>query len=123
MVSLVACGEEPGGGGINQALIFNGVEALRRTEFLAYPSDLIETTYDTLVDRGETPFLDQVLSVVSPREVKDLRHYAISFDTSPLFEFIAQSLRFQSPFDTKPIEENLKQRIAAIAHPLAGNSV
>jgi len=112
--------EKTQGGGINQALIFDGVEALRRTEFLAYVPGLIDVTYDSLVDLGTTSFLNDVSAVVSARGVKDVRHFAISFDTSALFEFIAQGFRFQSPFDTKPIEQNLSQRILAIAHPLAG---
>lgn len=111
--------EKTQGGGINQALIFDGVEALRRTEFLAVPG-LIDVTYDSLVDLGTTPFLNDVSAVVSARGVKDVRHFAISFNTGALFEFIAQGFRFQSPFDTKPIEQNLSQRILAIAHPLAG---
>jgi hypothetical protein len=112
--------EKTEGGGDNQALIFDGVEALRRTEFLAYQPGLIQTTYDSLVDLGKTLFLSDVCAVVSARGIRDLRHFAISFDTSALFEFVAQGFRFQSPFDTKPIEQNLSQRIAAIAHPLKG---
>ena len=112
--------EKTEGGGSNQALVFDGVEALRRTEFLAYEPGLIEMTYDSLVDLGDTAFLNEVSVVLSARGIRDLRHFAISFDTSALFEFVAQGFRFQSPFDTKPIEQNLAQRIAAIVHPLTG---
>jgi hypothetical protein len=112
--------EKSEGGGRNEALVFGGVEALRRTEFIAYPPDFIDTTYDSLVDLGATSVLNEVSAHLKRRTVvSDLRHLAISFDASPLFEFVARSFEFQSPFDLSAIESNLKQRIASCNHPLA----
>jgi hypothetical protein len=111
--------EKTEGGGRNEALVFTGVEALVRTEFLAYAPDLIDETYDTLVNLGETTFLSRASANLKIRtDVTDLHHLAISFDASPLYEFVARGFQFQSAFDPSAIESNLKQRIASCANPL-----
>jgi hypothetical protein len=112
--------EKKEGGGRNEALILAGVEAVRRTEFLAYSPPLIDETYDSLVDLGETSFLSEVSENLRVRtSVAGLRHLAISFDASPLFEFVGRDFEYSSSFDVGILESNLRQRLSACVHPLA----
>jgi len=112
--------EEEAGGGRNEALVFSGIEAYKCTYFLAYSVELPSATYDTLNDLGPTPFLAEICTKLKERtNVSELKHFAISFDDGPLFEFIARSFEFQSPFDVSVIESDVQQRIASCVHPLA----
>jgi hypothetical protein len=111
--------EEETGGGRNEALVFTGIEASKCTYLLAYSVELLSTTYDTLNDLGQTPFLTEICTKLKERtNVRDLKHFAISFDDGPLFEFIARSFEFQSPFDVSDIKADVQQRIASCIHPL-----
>jgi hypothetical protein len=110
--------EAENGGGKNEALVFNGLEAYKCTYFLGYSRESM--TADRLVDLGKTSWLEEVSG--RPKRKSDaleLRHFAICFlDESPLFEFLARGFQFQSPFDVRIIELTLQQRIASSVHPL-----
>ena len=111
--------EEETGGGRNEALIFRGIEAYKCSYFLTYSVELLNATYDTLNDLGQTSFLLEICEKLKGREdAKELRHFAISFDDGPLFEFIARGFEFRSPFDPEEIASNLRQRIESCIHPL-----
>jgi hypothetical protein len=111
--------EETVGGGRNEALVFTGVEGYKCTYFLGYSPDRM--TADRLVDLGKSACLEEVTAHLRQRvNVSQLKHFAISFlGESPLFEFIARSFEFQSPFDVSVIESEVQQRIASCVHPLA----
>jgi hypothetical protein len=110
--------EEKAGGGRNEALVFAQVEAYKSTYFLGYSPE--QMTADRLIDLGKSAWLEEVSGHLRQRaNVSELKHFAISFlDESPLFEFIARSFEFHSPFDVSVIESNLQQRIASCIHPL-----
>ena len=107
------------GSGKSEALTFTGVEALKHTEFLAYSPELINDTYDNLVDLGKTSFLAEVTANLQVRmNVTDLRHFAISFDSSPLFELIANYFEFEARFDASILGSYLKQRLVDCVPPV-----
>lgn len=111
--------EEETGGGRNEALVFTGIEAYRCTYLLAYSVELLNATYDTLNDLGHTPFLSEITARLKGRtNIEELRHFAISFDDGPLFEFIARGFEFRSPYDPAELESNLQQRMASSVQPL-----
>lgn len=102
-----------------EALLFSGVEAFKCTYMLAYSAELVTETYDRLIDVGETSFLLEIRSNLKGRtNVNELKHFAISFDDGPLYEFIARGFEFQSPFDVSIIQSNLQQRIDSCTHPM-----
>lgn len=109
--------EEETGGGRNEALVFTGIEAYKCSYFLTYSVELLNATYDTLNDLGQTSFLSEICARLKGRtNTKELRHFAISFDDGPLFEFIARSFEFRSPFDPEEITSNLRQRMESSVH-------
>ncbi len=104
----IAAGED--GSARNEGLVFSEVEVFRYTK--CYTDEIRRRTYDTLIDMGHTPLLDEIgLKRPSTRKL-DLKHFAVSFDNRPLYEFAAQSFEFTSPFDVPTfIERPIKFRL------------
>jgi len=113
--------EKAEGGGRNEALIFNEVFLYKVSIYRAYPEPIRYLTYDKIVDMGRTPLLTEVLSLPRAKEAgATLKHFAISFDTGPLFEFIAETFRFESPFDTGALQSEISRRLASTINPVTG---
>jgi hypothetical protein len=78
----------------NCAIVFEGIEAFRCTYFRARDAAMLEA-YDKLVDRGETPWLNEVRTnlVSNGARSERLAHLMINFDDGPAYEFICTSFR------------------------------
>lgn len=73
-------------------LILNGIEAYKCTYMYALTLDMIETSYDKLVDMGRTEWLVEVEKLVAEEtDSLELRHLRICFDDGPCYEFICST--------------------------------
>jgi hypothetical protein len=77
---------------IEGKLIFQGIEAYKCSYLTACSEYMIRSSYDKLVDCGNSEWLravNEVSKSISIRS-KELRHFMITFDDGPCFEFICE---------------------------------
>jgi hypothetical protein len=77
-----------------ETLVFQGVEAFRCRYRTALGRECVEA-YDTLDDRGSTPWLDEIRGDVSMHgeNATGLMHLMITFDGGPCYEFVCRGFR------------------------------
>lgn len=76
------------------SITFLGTEAYKCTYLSSCTVEMIQTSYDKLVDCGETDWLIEAKEIsgrVSGSK-KELHHYRIFFDEGPCFEFISERI-------------------------------
>lgn len=81
------------------SITFSGTEAYRCTYLSSCTVEMIQTSYDKLVDCGETDWLMETKEIserVSGSK-KQLHHYRIFFDEGPCFEFISEEVVICQP--------------------------
>lgn len=81
--------EGPDDGWLRMELKFIEVVALRCTYLPALTAELIQSSYDSLVDMGLSPWLAEVLGDHSG-QLSGLRHLRICFDDGPCYEFLCR---------------------------------
>lgn len=73
-------------------LIFDGVQVLRRTSDPAKTVAMVQTAYNKVVDRGDTPWLREVSAQPGVQRLGErLRDLIISFDDAPCYEILCSS--------------------------------
>jgi len=80
---------------ISTRLLFDGVEAFKCTYHKACTLEMIESSYDKVVNLGATPWLNRVIEQLSISEqpTQELSHLMIYFDDGPCYEFICRSMQ------------------------------
>lgn len=89
---------------ITQRLTFVGVLAFRCTYGLLCGHELIEATYDKLVDLGKTDWLETLRRRVEGLRMAQsapLRHMAIFFDEGACYEFICKAVYLSEEFSAR----------------------
>ncbi len=83
---------------VDEALVFERVEALKITYYSASDESMLEA-YDQLVDLGATPWLAQLRSNLERRKVDaaGLKHLMILFDDGPCYEVVCRGFRIERP--------------------------
>jgi hypothetical protein len=70
---------------------FHAVAAFKCSFLPALASEAIESSYDRLVDMGETPWLLEVVATATRRKMPaNLKHLRITFDDGPSFDVICK---------------------------------
>src|ERR1700754_320873 len=79
-------------------LLFEGVEAFKCTYQGACTPEMIEDSYDEVVDVGSSEWLRSVqgqLISYGSQSVDELKHLMIYFDDGPCYEFICRAFRVE----------------------------
>ncbi len=78
---------------IRVCLAFHGVAALKATFYHACTLEMIQWSYDKLVDVGRSGWLDEIAREIVSRDgvAPALKHLMIYFDDGPCFEFLCES--------------------------------
>jgi hypothetical protein len=85
---------------VTKELLFHAVAVFKCSFLPALGSEVIESSYDRLVDMGETPWLVEVAETVQRRKMESrLKHLRITFDDGPSFDVMCSeySIATQSP--------------------------
>lgn len=95
MIGLVAENEDDQI--VNIRLVFDGVQVFRRTDDPAKTLAMIETSYNKVVDRGDTQWLREVTAQIHvSRRDAPLRDLIICFDEAPCYEFICTAFSLEN---------------------------
>ena len=83
---------------VSMKLLFDGVEAFKCTYESACSPEMIENSYDRVVDVGSSEWLRSVqaqLTSYGSQSVTELKHLMIYFDDGPCYEFICRAFRIE----------------------------
>lgn len=78
------------------SLFIRGSEAFKCTYLTSLTAEMIDSSYDKLVDLGESPWLREVKAAGSAVERTKLKHLRICFDDGPCYEFICTGFDVRS---------------------------
>ena len=91
MLALTFAYEAENGTIISSELQFHGVAAFKCTFLPALEGNMINGSYDQLVDPGNTPYLLESIATARRRQMDDrLKHLRITFDDGPCFDVICK---------------------------------
>ena len=74
-------------------LSYSGVEAFKWTYLTSCSQEMINSSYDKLVDCGDTAWLQECAEIAARVDKpRDLHHYRIFFDDGPCIEVISEAV-------------------------------
>lgn len=78
-------------------LMFSDVKAFKCSYLHALSAEMIQSSYDRLVELGDSDWLKEVRKEAAPhRSSESLRHLRICFDDGPCYEFICTEYQIRS---------------------------